>query len=134
MSRSNFGTTDEKEHAIIHEILMKIAGGALKSSVEEKMSEEAEKKEKEHSEELKRLRDQIVDMLRDCGDRSSIHSFPSFASRKVPVVVKLIWIVCIAFSWGFLIYLVRNMIGVYNSYNVVSSISLNYEASFSEVC
>ena len=124
---------DENQHAIITEILLRIAGGDLKSSAEGKLTQEpikeAGKSPHEQAEELKRLREQIVDMLRDCGDRSSIHSFPSFASRKVPSLVKVIWMVCIAFSWGFLIYLVRNMIGLYSSYNVVSSISMDYEAS-----
>lgn len=74
------------------------------------------------------LKRQFLEIVKDCGERSSIHSFPSFSSDRVPKLVKFIWLLSIAVSWGFFIYQVNNSINLYNSYGITSSTSIGFEA------
>ena len=75
-----------------------------------------------------RLKRQIWEIIRDTTERSSIHGFPSFTSRLVHWFVKLIWLLCIGASWGYLIFQINNSFSLFYNYNVVSSTSIVYEA------
>ena len=70
----------------------------------------------------------ILVSVKDTAERSSIHGLPSFASSTVHWFVKLVWLVCVAASWGYLMLQINNSIILFKSYNVVSSTSIVYEA------
>ena len=79
-------------------------------------------------EEKKSLKKEILEMVRDCGDRSSIHSLPSFASKNVPFLVKVVWMICVVISWGYFGYQIYGVVNLYLTYSVVSAVSIGYEA------
>ena len=78
--------------------------------------------------EQKPLRLEVLEAVKSTADRSSIHGFPSFASASLRWPVKVVWLICVGASWGFFIYQINNSIILYNSYSVVSSTSIVYEA------
>ena len=71
---------------------------------------------------------QVLEVIKDTAERSSIHGFPSFVSNSVHWFVKLIWLVCVGASWGYLIFQINNSLSLYSSFSVVSSSSIAYEA------
>ena len=74
------------------------------------------------------LRKEILFAIKDTADRSSIHGFPNFAAASVNWFAKIVWALCVGCSWGYLIFQINNSILLYNSYSVVSSTSIVYEA------
>ena len=78
--------------------------------------------------EKKSLKKEIFEMVRECGERSSIHSLPSFASKNVPFLVKIVWMICVLISWGYFFYQIYGVVNLYLTYSVVSAVSIGYEA------
>ena len=81
--------------------------------------------------ESKSLKDQIVEVIRDCGNRSSIHSFPSLSTKGVHPLVVLIWLVSLAASWSYLAYQIYTSLILFNAYTVATSVSVHYEVLYS---
>ena len=69
----------------------------------------------------KSLRAEIRDVLIECGERSSVHGFPSFASSSVAKPLKLIWLCFVLASWAYFGYQMTNSISSYLSYSVTTS-------------
>ena len=74
------------------------------------------------------LRKEILFTIKDTADRSSVHGFPSCAAESVHWFAKIVWALCVGCSWAYLIFQINNSILLYNSYSVVSSTSIAYEA------
>ena len=88
--------------------------------VEDGKKEEGEKKESVLS--------RIAEIVRDCGDRSSVHGCPSWASKTTHWSIKLIWLAIAFLSWGYFIYLLRSSFVTFYSYGVTTSSSIVQEA------
>jgi len=103
----------------------------LNYSSEYKSSSETNEKQKireenklEESLKSKRLKQ----LVRDLGERSSIHGLSSLSNAYVNKFVKLIWLgFCLA-SWSLFAFQIYNIVSFYNMYSVISSVSVGYEA------
>ena len=78
-------------------------------------------------EDMQTLKKLIIDSVRECAGRSSIHAFPSLSTKGVHPIIVLIWIVCLIGSWGYLGYQIYNTIVLYISYGVSTSLGVAFE-------
>lgn len=63
----------------------------------------------------------------ELAQRSSLHGFPSLSNESGFSIVKTIWIVCCAFSWGFLIYQIISLVNSYLDFKTISTVSVGFE-------
>ena len=70
------------------------------------------------------LMKEIRKIIRETFDRSSLHGFPSLASKHVSLAVKVFWVVCVAASWSYFSYQAYNTIALYQSFPKVTQISM----------
>ena len=70
----------------------------------------------------------VIEVIKETTDRSSIHGFPSLSAKPVHWIIKIMWLVFIISSWGYLIYQINNSLDLYYKKGVVSSTSIVYEA------
>ena len=78
-------------------------------------------------EDMQTLKQQIKDSVRECAGRSSVHAFPSLATKGIHPIIVVIWVVCMLASWGYLIYQIYNTIVLYNNYGVSTSVGVAFE-------
>ena len=70
----------------------------------------------------------LVKELCECGSRSSVHGIPALANGDTSSVIKLVWIFFMLASWAYFIYLFVIITRSYNANEVITSVSLGYEA------
>ena len=73
------------------------------------------------------LKKQIIDTVRECAGRSSLHAFPSLATKGIHPIIIVIWVVCLLASWGYLIYQIYNSIVLYYTFGVSSTFKVSFE-------
>ena len=78
-------------------------------------------------EDMQSLKQQIKDSIRDCASRSSVHAFPSLATKGIHPIIVVTWIMCLIASWGYLAYQIYNSIVLFSAFGVSSSISVQFE-------
>lgn len=74
------------------------------------------------------FKSKLAKEMRECGSRSSIHGIPSLSNENTSLIIKFVWILCMTASWAYFIYLFIIITQAYRAYEVISSVSLGYEA------
>ena len=64
----------------------------------------------------------------EIASRSSAHGVPSLVAKSVHAIVKLVWLMFLVSSWGYMIFQISNSFMLYYRNSVVSSTSILYEA------
>jgi hypothetical protein len=82
---------------------------------------------KQADEDSQSMKHQVMDSIRDSAGRSSVHAFPSLATKGIHPIIVAIWIVCMTASWGYLIYQIYNTVVLYNTLGVTTSIGVAFE-------
>ena len=72
---------------------------------------------------LRKALQPVSSKAREILQRSALHGFPSIFSKDTIWLLKLMWIGCIALSWGYFGYQAYNTLNLYQSFPKVTLIS-----------
>ena len=97
------------------------------TSVQDERLKKNDNSIKMNDDDMQSLKQQIKDSVRECAGRSSVHAFPSLATKGIHPLVVVIWILSLIGSWGYLAYQIYNSIVLYSAFGVSSSIAVKFE-------
>ena len=77
---------------------------------------------------------QVRTILLTTGAKSTVHGFPTLASPKAPLAIKIIWLLSILVAWSYAVYGCYGIMKLFTKYEKATAISVVPEGKLIFLC